>query len=74
MQVSASPGLDIRPVGVDVSAGQKVLDKGAELGPAELGLLATVSVREPNSASPSCHSVNRGVYPSYLRWERRELV
>lgn len=36
------PGDDIRPVGVDVATGETVLEAGAQLGPAEIGLLATV--------------------------------
>ena len=36
------PGQDVRAVGVDVAAGQPVLAPGEQLGPAELGLLATV--------------------------------
>ncbi len=36
------PGTDIRPVGSDIRAGSVVLGRGAILGPAELGLLATV--------------------------------
>ena len=36
------PGTDIRPVGSDIPQGSKVLEKGSVLGPAELGLLATV--------------------------------
>ena len=35
-------GDDVRPIGVDVSAGQSVLEAGETLGPAEIGLLATV--------------------------------
>ncbi|XP_076442878.1 gephyrin-like [Babylonia areolata] len=38
------PGQDIRPVGSDIKAGEKVLSEGQRLGPAELGLLATVGV------------------------------
>ncbi|RME18974.1 MAG: molybdopterin molybdenumtransferase MoeA, partial [Candidatus Zixiibacteriota bacterium] len=38
------PGDDIRPVGVDVEAGQRILTAGERLGPAEIGLLATVGV------------------------------
>lgn len=37
-----SPGDNVRPVGTDVQAGQVVLDAGTRLGPAEIGLLATV--------------------------------
>jgi gephyrin len=36
------PGADVRPVGVDVAAGEEVLAAGSRLGPAEIGLLATV--------------------------------
>lgn len=37
-----APGDDVRPVGVDVAPGQIVLHRGDLLGPAELGILATV--------------------------------
>ncbi|KAG7165820.1 Gephyrin-like [Homarus americanus] len=39
-------GQDIRPLGCDIATGQKVLACGTLLGPAELGLLATVGVTE----------------------------
>jgi gephyrin len=35
-----------RPIGFDISAGELVLSKGEVLGPAELGLLATVGVTQ----------------------------
>ena len=35
-------GDDVRPVGVDIQPGQEVLAQGERLGPAELGLLATL--------------------------------
>ncbi len=35
-------GRDVRPAGQDVAAGEVVLERGAVLGPAEIGLLATV--------------------------------
>ncbi len=38
------PGDDVRPVGVDVAAGQTVLPAGDRLGAAEIGLLATVGI------------------------------
>ncbi|XP_002975554.2 molybdopterin biosynthesis protein CNX1 isoform X1 [Selaginella moellendorffii] len=38
----ASQGQDIRPVGFDVAKGDKVLSAGDKLGPAEIGLLASV--------------------------------
>ena len=40
------PGQDIRPVGFDVSIGQQVLTSYQKLGPAELGLLASLGVTE----------------------------
>ena len=39
---SLPTGANIRPIGQDIQAGQVVLAKGTELGPAELGLLGTV--------------------------------
>ncbi|MCX7671539.1 MAG: molybdopterin-binding protein, partial [Anaerolineae bacterium] len=40
------PGADVRPIGYDVAVGQEVLSAGAQLGPAEIGLLATVGVAQ----------------------------
>ena len=37
-----APGRDVRPLGEDLAAGQEVLAAGTLLGPAELGLVATV--------------------------------
>ncbi|RIK37874.1 MAG: molybdopterin molybdenumtransferase MoeA [Chloroflexi bacterium] len=39
---AVQPGADVRPVGVDVAAGEEVLAAGTRLAPAEIGLLATV--------------------------------
>lgn len=39
---AAKPGEDIRPVGSDVALGQVVLSAGDRLGPAEIGILASV--------------------------------
>ncbi|MCX6044301.1 MAG: molybdopterin molybdenumtransferase MoeA, partial [Chloroflexi bacterium] len=39
-------GADIRPIGVDVAAGEQVLAAGERLGPAEIGLLATVGAAQ----------------------------
>lgn len=36
------PGADVRPVGSDIAIGEEVLAAGTCLGPAEIGLLATV--------------------------------
>ena len=33
-----------RPIGFDIPSGETVLSKGEQLGPSELGLLATVGV------------------------------
>ena len=38
------PGEEIRPVGQDIEAGQRVLERGITLGPAEIGLLAAVGL------------------------------
>jgi molybdopterin biosynthesis enzyme len=35
-----------RNIGSDIECGQKVLEKGSKLGPAELGILATVGVTQ----------------------------
>ncbi len=39
-------GADIRPVGSDIQQGETVLDAGAHLGAAEIGLLATVGAAQ----------------------------
>lgn len=46
IKTAVRPGDDVRPVGVDVAPGQTVLHAGDKLGPAEIGLLATVGVTE----------------------------
>ena len=40
------PGDNVRPIGKDIAAGAIVLRRGAALGPAELGVLATLGHRE----------------------------
>lgn len=42
--VSPKPGQDIRPIGFDVSEGQHVLASSEKLGPAELGLMASLGL------------------------------
>lgn len=42
IKTTVGPGDDVRPVGIDVAAGQRVLAAGDYLGAAEIGLLATV--------------------------------
>lgn len=46
IRARVQPGADIRPIGYDVAAGQEVLPAGTQLGPAEIGLLATVGVAQ----------------------------
>ncbi|RME45559.1 MAG: molybdopterin molybdenumtransferase MoeA [Chloroflexi bacterium] len=41
-QETIEPGADIRPPGQDIQKGQLVLKQGTRLGPAEIGLLATI--------------------------------
>ena len=43
---AVSIGTDVRPVGCDIAAGQRVLESGTTLGPSELGLLAAVGVKQ----------------------------
>jgi len=42
--VQASLGQDVRSVGTDIAAGERVLKAGDLLGPAEIGLLATTGI------------------------------
>ena len=42
LQAAKGPGDDVRAVGSDIEAGEEVLPKGTVIGPAEVGLLATV--------------------------------
>jgi molybdopterin molybdotransferase len=41
-----SVGENIRPIGIDVSAGATVFNSGASIGPAEIGLLMTLGLTE----------------------------
>ena len=41
---NVAPGTNVRPVGVDVEAGQTVLAAGERLDPAEIGILATAGI------------------------------
>jgi gephyrin len=47
-----SKGQDIRPVGSDIAKGDVVLKKGVVLGPAEIGILATVGTTNVSVVSP----------------------
>lgn len=42
MQGQVAPGADVRPVGQDITRGQRVLEAGMRLGPQEIGLLASL--------------------------------
>lgn len=44
IKTGVQPGADVRPVGIDVKAGQTVLAAGERLDAAEIGLLATTGV------------------------------
>ncbi|MBX7234382.1 MAG: molybdopterin molybdotransferase MoeA [Caldilineales bacterium] len=46
IETTVSPGADIRPPGQDIAAGERVLNQGAVLGPAEIGLLASVGLAD----------------------------
>jgi molybdopterin molybdotransferase len=50
IRVAVEPGRDIRRAGEDISAGEVVLRPGAGLGPAEVGVLASVGVSEVECA------------------------
>lgn len=45
-QARIAPGENIRPIGVDMARGQRVLDVGTPIGPAETGLLASLGQAE----------------------------
>jgi molybdopterin molybdotransferase len=44
VRVSAKPGANIRRAGEDVRAGQTMISRGTEIGPAELGVLASLGL------------------------------
>jgi molybdopterin molybdotransferase len=46
VRVRVAPGKDVRRAGEDIEAGETVLRSGAEIGPAEVGVLASVGRRE----------------------------
>ena len=50
VRVAVEPGRDVRRAGDDVAGGVRVLSRGAPLGPAELGVLASVGVAVPSCA------------------------
>ena len=44
IDVAAKPGANVRPAGEDVPAGELVLPRGAVLGPAQIGVLASLGL------------------------------
>jgi molybdopterin molybdotransferase len=42
LQREVPPGADVRPVGQDITTGQRVLESGLTIGPQEIGLLASL--------------------------------
>ena len=50
VRAKVEPGKDIRRAGEDIEAGETVLRSGAELGPAEVGVLASVGRSEVSCA------------------------
>ena len=62
-------GTDVRPVGCDIAAGQRVLESGSRLGPSELGLLAAVGVKHICVISrPVVAVLSTGNEVSYLNY------
>jgi molybdopterin molybdotransferase len=60
-EVEVAPGRDIRRAGDDIRTGARVLRAGTPLGPAELGVLASLGVAEPSCArAPSVAVVCTG--------------
>jgi molybdopterin molybdotransferase len=51
VQVEVGPGKEVRRAGEDITAGEVVLERGTLLGPAELGVLASVGASEVTCTS-----------------------
>ena len=60
IQAASKAGEDIRAVGSDIQVGQTVLQAGDMLGPAEIGILATVGAAtlKVTSAAHLCHTAS----------------
>ena len=54
MQAASKAGQDIRPVGCDIQAKDTVLKAGTLLGPAEIGILASVGAAQVQVAPHWC--------------------
>ena len=52
MQGQVAPGADVRPIGQDITCGQRVLEAGMRLGPQEIGLLASLGYTSRRLSSP----------------------
>ncbi len=46
MQQSVTAGADVRPVGQDITSGQRVLEPGTRISPQEIGLLASLGLTD----------------------------
>lgn len=58
-------GQDIRPLGCDIAAGEKVLESGTLIGPPEMGLLAAIGVTEVLVVDkPTVAILSTGLYSS----------
>ncbi len=78
------PGDNLRPVGEDVVAGQRVLSAGAVIGPAEIGLLASMNrVRVPVYRRPVVAVLSTGneivepgapIAPGHIRDSNRYTI
>lgn len=61
IRTTVEAGSGIRPVGSDIEAGQLVLERGTLLGPAEIGLLATIgAMRVPVHRRPRVAVMSTG--------------
>lgn len=84
IRAAVRPGDDIRPVGVDVAAGEVVLEAGTRLGVAEVGLLATVGATTVNvhprprvavlSTGDEVVNANRTPGPGQIRDSNRAML
>ncbi|MFN8034464.1 MAG: gephyrin-like molybdotransferase Glp [Acidimicrobiia bacterium] len=81
---AARVGEHVRDVGGDVAAGERVLDRGTELRPAHLGVLASIGVREVDvvarvrlgvlSTGDELVDENRPLAPGEIRDSNRPML
>jgi molybdopterin molybdotransferase len=61
VRVAVDPGRDIRRAGEDIQGGETVLDTGVQIGPAEVGVLASVDrASVPCARRPAAHVLTTG--------------